>query len=150
MARSKRDPNRKEKLLKYKKSKSLKKMAKRPEQNLRQVPNWQSTENFTLTGVELEALYNFYNLLAPGFTAIQQIFSRGVQAGKIKIGYEREDGSAVSDEEVAAYTKQLNEYFKEKMKVKDESGEIKASETATGSESAKIVELNPQVEIAPN
>src|SRR5688500_12362194 len=104
MARSRKDPSRKEKVLKYKKSKSVK-MAKRQDMNLRQVPNWQSTEEFIVTGVELEALYSFYNLLAPGFTAIQQVFSRGVQANKIKIGYEREDGTPVNDEEVAVYTK---------------------------------------------
>lgn len=108
-------------------------MSKVPESKpFRQVPTWDSTEKFELQGVELEALYNFFNIFAPAFTAIQQVFARGVQANKIKIGYEYEDGSPMPAEEVAAYTKSLNEYFKQK--VEDETAARLQEQEAQGSQ----------------
>lgn len=102
-------------------------MSKVPESKpFRQVPTWDSTEKFEIQGAELEALYNFFNIFAPAFTSIQQIFARGVQGGKIKIGYEYEDGTGVPADEVEAYTKRLNEYFQQKMK--EETAQITPDE----------------------
>ena len=133
MAKSKKDPSRKDKLLKYKQSQ---KMTQAPElQDFRQVPTWQSTEEFTILGGELEALYNYFSVLAPAFNAMQQTFARGVKSGKINLHYERADGSKVSDEEVKAYTAKLNAYFKEQMAKKNDAV---IEEKPTG----KVVELN--------
>lgn len=122
MPKSKVDKSRKEKLIKYKKSKKMSTQA--PEMKpFRQVPSWSTEDTFTLSGAELESLYNFFNIFAPVFTSVQTIFARGVQDGKIKIGYEYADGTPVADAEISAYTEKLNEYFKEKQAQKEqESG----------------------------
>lgn len=137
MAKSKRDPSRKEKLLKYKESKKVK-MSKLPDMNLRQVPVWNSTDEFTLQGVELEALYNWYTQMAPAFMAIQQVFARGIKDQKIKVRYEREDGTQVSDDEVKSYTEQLNAYFKKRAAEKNDEKLDDASYEAMSNESAAI------------
>ncbi len=118
MAKSRRDTSRKENLAKFKENqKNQKQMpqAQVPESKpFRQVPQWDSNETFEIQGVELEAIYNFTNIFAPLFGAVQQIFAKGVQSGKIKIGYEYEDGTPVSSDEVSEYTKKLSEYFKQR------------------------------------
>src|SRR6478752_3497916 len=120
-----KDKDRKEKLLKYK---NTKKMSKTPEMKpFRQVPTWSANESFELQASEMEALYAFFNIFAPAFTSVQQVFSRGVQAGKIKIGYEYEDGTPVSEEEIQSYTQKLNEYFKERLKQEQSSNEKKVA-----------------------
>lgn len=119
MAQSRKDKSRKKNLKNYKNQNSKQKknsMSNLPERKpFRQVPTWSSTETFEIQGAELEALYNYFNIVAPAFTAIQQVFARGIQGGKIQIGYENEDGTPVDDNEVAEYTKALNAYFKDKL-----------------------------------
>lgn len=151
MAKSRKDPTRKENLDKYKESmkelvkqtNKLREMStKVPESKpFQQVPTWDSSTIFELQGVELEALYNFFNIFAPAFTAIQQVFSRGVQSGKIKIGYQYADGSPVPSEEVAAYTAKLNEYFQQKQK--EEAAKEAKSELAPTQQS-KIVSFTSE------
>lgn len=121
MAVSKRDPSRKDKLLKYKK---YHKMAQKPEmKNYMQVPTWNSTESFTLSGQELEALYSFFNIFAPAFTAVQQVFARGVKDKKINLSYEDEKGNQVPEEEVKAYNEKIASYFKERLKEREQPTE---------------------------
>lgn len=116
MAQSRRDKSRKKNLQNYKNKSKKKSMSNSPEMKpFRQVPTWSSTENFEIQGAELEALYNYFNIVAPAFTAIQQVFARGIQGGKIKVGYEYEDGTPVADDEIKAYTQKLNSYFKDKL-----------------------------------
>ncbi len=121
MAKSRKDKSRKENLEKFKEKvqtqKQQEKMASIPEQRpFRQVPSWNSEETFELHGNELEAIYNFLQIFAPAVNATQQVFARGVQAGKIKIGYEYEDGTPVSSEEIETYTKSLQDYFAARQK----------------------------------
>lgn len=143
MPQSRRDKSRKNKVTNYKNQKK-KSMSQNPEMKpFRQIPTWDSKDSFEIQGSELEALYNYFNIVAPAFTSIQQVFSRGIQSGKIKIGYEYEDGSgAVSDAEVKAYTEKLQEYFKQKMSKEgvseDVADEILADEPST---EGKIVGL---------
>jgi hypothetical protein len=113
----KKDKSRKQKLEKYKKSK---KMSEAPEMKpFRQVPVWQSNETFEIQGSELESLYNFFSIFTQAFGAVNQVFARGVQSGKIKTEFEYADGTPVPAEQVAAYTKKLNEYFKQSQKGED-------------------------------
>jgi hypothetical protein len=125
MPKSRRDKSRKENLSEYKeKVKEKQTMANLPEQRpFQQVPTWDSNSTFEIKGFELEALYNFFNIFSPAFTSIQQIFARGVQAGTIKIGYQYEDGTPVSSEEVADYTKKIQEYFAQRQAEEDEKAE---------------------------
>lgn len=113
--------------------------SKAPEMRpFRQVPNWSSTEKFELSGEEFGALYNFFNIFAPAYTAIQQIFARGYKAGKVVIAYEDEKGNPIADEEINTYTEKLNQYFKEQNELKENSGNvIDADEQAA--KQAKIV-----------
>lgn len=95
-------------------------MSKAPEMKpIRQVPTWDSSAEFTVTGSELESLYNFFNIFSPAITAVQQVFARGIQEEKVKIHYEYEDGTNVSETEVAEYTQKLQEYFANKNKEKE-------------------------------
>jgi hypothetical protein len=132
MAQSRRNKDRKEKLLKYKKSKKMSDL-KAPEQRpFHQVPAWETTDTFEINGQELEALYGFFNIFAPALTSVQQIFARGVKAGKIRMDYVYEDGSPVEAEEVKAYTDKLNEYFKNlSASTKQTEGEVQTKEIAT-------------------
>lgn len=136
MAQSRRDKTRKQKLLNYKQK--SKKMAKLPETKpFTQIPVWDSNATFEINGAELEAIYNFTNIFAPVFGAVQQIFGRGVQSGKIKIQYQYEDGSPVSQDELSDYTKKLQEYFSQRQAEEDASKET-AEDTAPKS---KLVSL---------
>jgi hypothetical protein len=116
MATSRKDKSRKKNLTNFKNKAKKKTMSNLPEQKpFHQVPTWKSTESFEIQGSELEALYNYFNIVAPAFTAIQQVFARGIQNGKIQIGYQYADGTPVEDDEIKAYTSSLNAYFKDKM-----------------------------------
>lgn len=138
MPKSRTDKTRKVKQTKYKQSKKKMSNLKAPEMKpFRQVPTWSSTESFEVQGVELEALYNFFNIFAPAFTSVQQVFARGVQSGKIKIGYEYEDGTTIPNEEIDAYTQKLNEYFQKKTAEQAES-----NGSVPETEGAKIVNLH--------
>jgi hypothetical protein len=81
-----------------------------------QVPSWDSTEKFELTGVEFEQIYNFINIFIPPINCIQSVFNKGIADGRIRMKYEYTDGSGeVEEQEVIQYTKALNEYFKNKI-----------------------------------
>jgi hypothetical protein len=110
-----KNKERKQKLLKYKNSKKMSE-TKAPEMKpFQQIPTWSSTEKFEINGAELEALYQFFNIFGGAFNAVQQVFARGIQSGKVQMNYQYEDGTPVSDEEVKAYTESVNAYFKEQL-----------------------------------
>lgn len=113
--------------------------SKAPEMRpFRQVPNWASTEKFEMSGEEFGALYNFLNIFAPAYTAIQQVFARGYKANKVKVTYEDMDGKLIPDEEINAFTEKLNAYFKEQNEDKDrEAYALAAAEESA--QHAKIV-----------
>lgn len=116
-----KNKERKQKLLKYKNSKSkVMSESKAPEMRpFRQVPNWASTEKFEMSGEEFGALYNFLNIFAPAYTAIQQVFARGYKANKVKVTYEDMEGNLIPDEEINSFTEKLNAYFKEQNEAKE-------------------------------
>jgi hypothetical protein len=120
-----KNKERKQNLLKYKKSKQMSE-SKAPEMRpFRQVPNWSSTEKFEVSGEEFGALYNFFNIFAPAYTAIQQVFARGYKAGKVTVNYEDMEGNPIHDDEINAYTERLNAHFqKETEKKEQETGKI--------------------------
>lgn len=138
-----KNKERKQKLLKYKNSK-VKVMSdqnKAPEMRpFRQVPNWDSTEKFEMNGEEFGALYNFLNIFAPAYTAIQQVFARGYKAGKVKVTYEDMEGKLIPDAEINAFTEKLNAYFKEQNEDKETELDRRANAAAEESaQHAKIV-----------
>jgi hypothetical protein len=106
-----KNKERKQKVLKYKKSKVMSE-SKAPEMRpFRQVPNWSSTEKFEIGGEELGALYNFFNIFAPAYTAFQQVFARGYKSGKITVSYEDMEGNPIHNDEIEQFTQKLNEHF---------------------------------------
>jgi hypothetical protein len=133
-----KNKERKQNLLKYKKSKSkVMSESKAPEMRpFRQVPNWSSTEKFELSGEELGAMYNFFNIFAPAYTAFQQVFARGYKAGKVTVSFEDMEGNVIPDEEVNAFTEKLNAHFQEKTR-EQEPDITEAANEAAGM--AKIV-----------
>lgn len=146
MPKSRTNKDRKQKVVKYKKSK---KMSKAPEmKQFRQIPVWNSNDEFPIKGDELSALYNYFNQFFPAVNAIQQIFARGIQGGKINLNYEYEDGTPVPQSEVADYTKKLQEYFESKAKEAEENSQADDIKSAfsvpavdDGKTEAKIVSL---------
>lgn len=134
-----KNKERKQNLLKYKKSKlKLMSESKAPEMRpFRQVPNWSSTEKFEMSGEEFGALYNFFNIFAPAYTAIQQVFARGYKAGKVVINYEDLEGNPIADDEINKYTEKLNTYFKEQNVDK----EIERKAIAAAEESAQHTKI---------
>jgi hypothetical protein len=106
----------------------------------RQIPTWEANDKFEIQGSELEALYNYFNIVAPSFTAIQQVFARGIQSNKIKLNYEYEDGTPVSDDEVKAYTEKLNAFFEEKLK--NEKNQVSQDTETSDAPVAKILNMH--------
>jgi hypothetical protein len=122
----KKNKERKQKLLKYKKSKVKMSESKAPEMRpFRQVPNWSSTEKFDINGEELGALYSFFNIFAPAYTAFQQVFARGYKSGKVTISYEDLEGKPIHNDEIEAFTQKLNEHFQEQNAKKEEGEKAK-------------------------
>lgn len=132
-----KNKERKQNLLNYKNNKKTKMSeSKAPEMRpFRQVPNWSSTAKFELSGEEFGALYNFFNIFAPAYTAVQQVFARGYKAGQVVISYEDEQGNPIPDNEINAYTEKLNNYFKEQNE--KQAGNVVDADAP--SEHAKIV-----------
>lgn len=140
MPKSKTDKSRKQKVNQFKQSK---KMSNKPIQELRpfrQVPTWNSTDTFEVQGNELESIYNFFNIFAPAFTAVNGIFARGLKSGKITMDYEYDDGTPVSEAEVQEYTSKLNEYFAQK--VKEQEAEVDETADTPQNATSKLVNIN--------
>jgi len=138
MAKSRVNADHKERLEKRQQTKKQETntMAELPVQKpFNQVPTWDSNETFEIKGFELESLYNFFNLFSPAITTVQQLFARGVQENKIKISYEYEDGTPLSQDEVANYTIKLQKYFAERQ------AEEEKKKAANEAPKSKIVSL---------
>jgi len=132
----KKNKDRKQNLLKYKKSKVMSEQNKAPEMRpFQQVPNWSSTEKFDISGDELGALYNFFNIFAPAYTAFQQVFARGYKAGKVTVSYQDMEGNPIHNDEIESFTQKLNAHFQE-LNAKKEGNVIDAD---APKEHAKIV-----------
>jgi hypothetical protein len=130
-----KNKERKQKLLKYKKSKVMSE-SKAPEMRpFRQVPNWSSTEKFDINGEELGALYNFFNIFAPAYTAFQQVFARGYKSGKVTVSYEDLEGNPIHNDEIEQFTQKLNEHFQ----AENAKKEGKVIDGDVPSQNAKIV-----------
>jgi len=132
-----KNKERKQNVLKYKKSKQMSE-TKAPEMRpFRQVPHWSSTEKFEITGEELGALFNFFNIFTPGITAFQQVLARGFKSGKVTVAYEDMEGNPIPDDEINAFTEKLNAHFQ----AENEKREVKSKvvDADAPSKHAKIV-----------
>jgi len=78
----------------------------------RQVPVWNQDATFEINGNEFMVLQNFFNIFAEPIAVVQEIFKRGLNAGTIQTKYIDEKGEEVSKEQIEAYMKQMQEFFK--------------------------------------
>jgi hypothetical protein len=132
-----KNKERKQNLLKYKNQTKMSE-SKAPEMRpFRQVPNWQSTEKFELTGAELGEFYNFFNIFTPALAAFQQVSARGFKSGKITVAYEDMEGNAINDDEINQFTEKLNQHFQAENAKREAQGKVIDGDVP--SENAKIV-----------
>lgn len=116
MAKSKTDPTRKAKVVKFKENQKKQNMSQQTAQPdpIRQVPQWKSTDTITLNGLEFEAIYNFINGVQGAYGAMQSVMQRNIVDGTIKIGFEKlnDEKTAyvpMTDEEQAPHKAQFDE-----------------------------------------
>lgn len=95
MPKSRKNPERKDKLNNYKKQNKREKIMENL-QNLnnqlpqtREVPRWDANEKIEVTGKEFELLYNFVTSIGDAYAAAQSIMSRNILNGKIQVDFEK-------------------------------------------------------------
>lgn len=108
----KKNKARKQNLINYK-NKVKRKMSEQTQNipNIRQYPTWSSQESIEVTGLEWEQIYNVLNIFRQAIVAGESVMQRNLEKGKIQMKYVDEAGQEVSPEQVAEYTKQLQEFF---------------------------------------
>ncbi len=80
----------------------------------RQVPSCDADAILSITGAELEAIQTFLNVFKVPIAAVDSIFNRNLNEGKIVIKYIQEDGTEISQEEATSYLEKMREVLKEK------------------------------------
>lgn len=66
----------------------------------KQVPVYQETEEFTITGIELKAMEDMSNAYSKFIPIFENILIRNLMNNKITIKYEEPDGTEIPKEEV--------------------------------------------------
>lgn len=101
-----------------------------------QRPYWNPDAEFTISGSELERLYNALSpFIGIGFI-LQRVLEQGIQEHKVQVKYEYLDGSGeVSQEDVQKYTAA----FMELMQQRKEADAANAEEDVKPLNSKKII-----------
>lgn len=113
----KKNKDRKQNLINFK-NQVKRKMAENQEQSIpqiRQFPQWASDSKIEVTGMEWEAIYNCINIFRQGIVASESVMQRNVESGVITNKFVDAEGKDVSPEDVATYTKQLQELFQKRV-----------------------------------
>lgn len=113
MPKAKTNKERKRKLEQFKTKEKAKFMAKQMPQfkPFNQVPVWEDTDKFEITSKEFTALKNFLNIFSEPMAVMQDIFTRHIDSGVVKIKYEDKEGNEIPKEEIESQMKQFNEYL---------------------------------------
>lgn len=125
----KKNKERKQNLVNYK-NKIRKQMSEQKSNipNIRQYPVWSSTETIEVSGLEWEQIYNLLNIFRQAIVAGESVMQRNLEKGKVTMKYVDEQGAEVSQEQVAEYTKQLQEFFAKRAE-EEKAAESKKEQT---------------------
>lgn len=85
----------------------------------RQIPSCDVDAILTITGGEFEAIQNLLNVFKAPLVAIDNIFTRNLNDGKIVIKYIQEDGTEIPKEQAIKYLELAKEFLKAKEKAED-------------------------------
>jgi hypothetical protein len=80
----------------------------------KQVPSCDPETLLTITAAEYLSIQNILNSFKPSLSALDNIFKRGMDEGKIVIKYIQEDGTEITKEEAFKYLEAAKEFLKEK------------------------------------
>ena len=110
MAKSRKDPSRKENLEAFKNKQKLKTQIMSENQvpqpaEIRQQPVWKSNEILEITGLEFEAMYNYINSVQGAYAAMQSVMNRNILSGKVNIDFEKLNDSKTAYEPMSAEEK---------------------------------------------
>src|SRR6188768_2906446 len=114
MAKSRKNPNRKKQLNNYKtkKTQMSSTSANQPKPEIRQTPCWKQGDIIEMTGQEWEEIYNFINGATGAFMATNQVMSRNIVNGNVKLRFEKLNDKgefvALTPEEEKPYQDDLN------------------------------------------
>jgi hypothetical protein len=82
----------------------------------RQTPVWSEDETFNITGKQLNAIQDMFKAYTPFITALESVFTDGLDSGKITIKYEDLDGNPLTRETIDEMLKQYAEDMVASMK----------------------------------
>lgn len=74
----------------------------------RQVPSCDADTVLSITGAEFDAIQNVINIFKSSVSAVDSIFNRNINEGKIVIRYIQEDGTEISKEEVTKFLEEAS------------------------------------------
>lgn len=95
----------------------------------RQIPSCDSNEILTITAGEFEVIQNIINSFRAPLNALDSIFNRNLNDGKITIKYVQEDGTEITKEEAMQYIEQAKQFLDNS--VKQPASETTATEPPT-------------------
>lgn len=78
-----------------------------------QVPTWDDDAEIVLTGREFSAFRDFFSIFSAPLGVMQDVFTRNLDSGKIKIEYQDPNGKVIAKEEIEAQLKEYEELTKE-------------------------------------
>lgn len=81
----------------------------------RQVPQWADDAKFEITGSQMRAIQNLFEVYTPLVQAIEPVFVQALNDGKITIRYEDLEGNELSQQEVDDMLKQYAETLAQKL-----------------------------------
>ena len=85
----------------------------------RQVPSCEPDTLLTITGAEYADIQNVINVFKVPLLAVESIFNRNLNEGKIVIKYVQEDGTEIPQEQALEYLEQMKEFLKAKEQVSE-------------------------------
>lgn len=117
---------------------------------VREVPVWNRDTQMTVSGAELELLYNYISSVSGAYSAAQSIMQRNILNGNIKVEFDelqsRPDGSfeyvRLTGEKAEAQKKQFDDLLKQ---ISNLSAQVQAEQPAAN-ESVIVDEDEPTTE----
>lgn len=82
----------------------------------KQIPSCDENTILSILPSEFEAIQSLLNAFKAPIAALDNIFNRNLNEGKIYIKYIQEDGTEISKEEAAEFLKKAKDYIEEQNK----------------------------------
>ncbi len=75
----------------------------------RQIPCWDDSAEFVITGLQLKAVQRLFEAYSPFVQSMESVFTESLDNGKITIKYEDLNGNPLAKEDIDAMLKQYAE-----------------------------------------